>query len=158
MKRPIAIGLSLFFALAVGFLIATLRAKCERVTVVSLSPDDKLRIHLVELNNWGDRDFVLRLERIADESFETIFKSPDEGFPIGSERIVWSPDSQKFVLLGRHFYVREGTPSTNGELLYLLYDRKTCKMWCNASQQAAYPHFEARDVEWIGTPTSSSQP
>ena len=160
MKRAVIIVVLLLVGAVVGFFAAAMRANREHITLVSLSPDEKRRVHLVELNAWIDRNFVIRVERCTDRSFETIFRSPDEGMPIGSERIVWSPDSRQFVLLGRHFYVRDGTPSVGGEMLYLLYDVKACRLWCNAEQQRAYPHFEIGDVEWLKAPAPmpSSKP
>ena len=153
MKRAVIIAVSIVLGAAAGFLAANMLANREHTTLISLSPDDERRVHLVAVKlDWLDRNFVIRLERLSDSSTETLFRSPDEGMPIGSERIVWSPDSRQFVLLGRHFYVRKGTPSVGGEQLYLLYDVMARRLWCNAEQQRAFPHFEIGDVEWLRTP------
>jgi hypothetical protein len=100
-----------------------------------------------------DRNFYLRLHRVADKTVATLFDSPDEGRPVGTERIVWSRDSSQFVLLGRHFVVAEPAQFTNGESLYLLYDTKSGKLRCNATQQSQYPKFSRDDLkgtDWNG--------
>ena len=115
-------------------------------TIVSLSPDDRHRVHLVELATFIDRNFELRLETLDDGSIKTIFRSPDEGKPIGSERIMWSVDGSRFLLVGRHFYVNDEAVQ-DGRALYLMYDIPTGKLWCNAAQQRECPSFSQTDIE-----------
>ena len=142
--------------IAIGFVAGHAWGRRQSVTLISLSPDDRSRVHLIETNGWIDRNFQLRLERLDGRliggPIETLFPSPDEDIPIGSERILWSPDSRRFVLVGRHFLTRDGTPRMGGESLYLLFDLESGKLWCNASQQSGpgYPTFEARDAAWAG--------
>lgn len=118
----------------------------ERVTVTSLSPDERTRAWVVELPRFIDRNFDVRVEDLATGKLHTVFTSPDEGRPVGSERIVWAADSSQFLLLGRHFYVLPKGRSTNGESLYLLYDLRTDELWSNAAQQTKYPAFRKEDL------------
>jgi hypothetical protein len=113
----------------------------EQVTTTRLSPDELLRAVLVEYPYPGfiDRNFQVRIEEVKGAS-RTIFRSPDEGRPTGSERFLWSRDGSRLVLLGKHFYVTEGVRLQNGEFLYLLYDFPTGRLWCNADQSRA-PRF-----------------
>ncbi len=125
----------------------------EKITLTSHSPDGACRVEWVEYQGRLDRNFYLRLSRAGGGGPTTIFNSPDEGKPIGTERIVWSRDSSRFVLLGRHFFVGEHARRTNGEVLYLLYDLRSGNLRCNAKQQTQYPAFSADDLngtEWNG--------
>ena len=104
----------------------------ERITLISVSPNDSVRVLLVE-RSFIDRNFELRVQK-RETAWKTIFKSPDEGKPAGSERIVWSSDSSQFVLIGRHFISKEFSNNfklQNGEILYLLYDLKENRLYCH---------------------------
>ena len=101
-------------------------------TLVSLSPNEKLRVRLVELAWRLDRNFELELEDVASGRTMVIFRSPDEGLPIGSERVFWSRDSSRLLLVGRHFFVAGDVRTSTGEALYFLYDVRTGRAWCNA--------------------------
>lgn len=141
--------------LIVGVLIGFAGARFgERVTVVSLSPDDATRAWVVELPRFIDRNIAVKVEDIASGKVTTVFTSPDEGRPVGSERIVWAADSSRFVLLGRHFYVLPEARLPGGESLYLLYDIRSGKLWSNAAQQTRVPAFSGGDLE--GTEWASS--
>jgi len=129
----------------------------ERITLASVSPDGSALVRLVELPSFIDRNFELRLVTIKEGTEQgaatTVFRSPDEGRPAGSERIVWSKDSSVFLLLGRHFYVTDEAKLPNGEMLYLFYDLRSGKTLCNATQQSQYPSFTVKElgsVEWVG--------
>jgi hypothetical protein len=145
--------LAMVVALGAAFLFGRLMSRPwmgqEQTTLTSLSPDDSTRIQLVELPLFLDRDFELRLQDVKSGAIKTIFRSPDEGRPEGSERIIWSADGSKIILTGRHFAVREHTPTFDGAILYLMYDLPSGKIWCNASQQARFPSFELSDVALI---------
>ena len=93
-----------------------------------------------------DRNFVLRLEDTASGSTREIFSSPDEGRPEGSEWVIWSEDSSRFLLVGRHFFLYDHKPTlANGDVLYLMCDVKTGQVWCN-SEQSGLPHFTTADL------------
>jgi len=131
--------------------VAALSLSCgcarQNVSLSSSSPDGRLRVDVVEQDHWLDRNFQLRLRRVAEKSSRTIFESPDEGRPIGTERIIWSRDSSRFVLVGRHFFVPETAKLTNGEAIYLLFDVASGKLRCNSQQQTNYPSFTREDMK-----------
>lgn len=123
------------------------------VTVTSLSPDDKFRVTLVERRLGIDRNFQVRLENLKTGTVGVVFDSPDEGRPVGSERFVWSADSSRFVLLGRHFFQADVNCLSTGEQPYLMIDLSSGKTWCNSHQQAKYPGFtvaELKGTAWFG--------
>jgi hypothetical protein len=123
------------------------------VTLTCLSPDDKIRVTLVERRLDIDRNFHLRLEDVKTGNVKVIFRSPDEGRPVGSERIIWSVDSTRFVLLGRHFYQADAERLSTGEQPYLMIDVFSGRTWCNAHQQSDYAGFSVDDlkrVSWFG--------
>jgi hypothetical protein len=124
----------------------------EQVTLTSLAPDERLRVRLVEApSNFIDRNFELRLEQMDGRTTKALFRSPDEGMPEGSERIVWAADSSRFVLVGRHFELRDAPRLPTGESLYLMCEVATGRVWCNSQQQEQFPPFSLRElqgVEW----------
>jgi hypothetical protein len=100
----------LLLAASVGYAIRGCPLIDPPTTLTSLSPDDKFRVIILE-RRLGlldiDRNFHVRLEDVKTGRGKVIFRSPDEGRPVGSERIIWSLDSSRFVLLGRHFSVAD---------------------------------------------------
>jgi hypothetical protein len=115
----------LILLLLVGFAAGQLSARFEawqhQVALVSLSPDDQWQVRLIDHIPWVDRNFVMELVDLSDHSASTLFRSPDEDYPIGSERVVWSPDSSRFVLIGRHFAdCPETARLPTGEIAYIL--------------------------------------
>ncbi len=135
----------------IGIAALTLSCGCSKVSLSSTSPDRRFRVDVVEYDHWIDRNFGLRLHRASEKTITTIFNSPDEGRPIGTERIIWSRDSSRFVLVGRHFNVPETAKLTNGEVIYLLFDIASGKLRCNSNQQTNYPSFTREDLkgtEW----------
>ena len=158
-KPSFAVGL-----IALGFFIGCILGswpfalvvfRREEVTLKSLSPDDSLLVTIVELlPGWIDRNFEVRLASQHGESTTRIYRSPDEGTPVGSERVIWSKDGAKFLLVGRHVLVQEHAVLPNGEMLYLRYDVESDNIWCNATQQRRYPTFALEDlekIEWYGS-------
>ena len=147
LKRYIAYAL---FALA-GFLLGwwSVRTTPADVTTSLLSPNEKMRAVLVEHPlSFIDRNFRVYLEKTENPGAlsSELFRSPDEGRPIGSERFLWSGDNTRILLLGRHFFVKPEVQLRNGESLYLLYDVPSGRIWCNASQQDRYPHFGEEEL------------
>lgn len=104
----------------------------ERLTLISVSPDDSTRALLVEPRSFIDRNFEVRIQE-EGKSPITIYRSPDEDKPAGSERIIWSRDGSQFMLVGRHFISRrfDDFKLKNGEILYLMYNTKTKQMYCH---------------------------
>jgi hypothetical protein len=133
---------------AAGQFTARVAAWRHQVALVSLSPDETWQVRVIDRDPWLDRNFELELFCRHDDSVSTIFRSPDEGRPIGSERIVWSPDSWKFVLIGRHFTdCPETARLPTGEIAYLLYDLKSNTLRCNSRQQSL-PPFKVEELDW----------
>lgn len=129
------------------------RVNEEQVTLTSLSPDDLLRVRLVEVPaGMIDRNFELRIENLADRTAKTVFRSPDEGLPEGSERILWASDGSRFVLVGRHFFTDGAPRLATGETLYLMYEVRSGRLWCNSKQPSRFPHFSLRDMEGTDWP------
>ena len=124
-----------------------------QVTMSSLSPNDQWRVILAERRLDIDRNFVIQLEEVKSGRVRTVFNSPDEGRPVGSERIIWSVDSRRFLVLGRHFYGSNAARFSTGEQPYLLMDLPTGKAWCNAGQQEGLPEFGREgldETKWFG--------
>jgi hypothetical protein len=118
------------------------------VSLTSISPDSLYKVELVELDNF-DRNFSVRLTHVNSNVATNIFDSPDEGRPIGTERIVWSQDSSQFLLLGRHFYVVGNAKPDKREAAYLTYEIKTGRLRCNARQQNQYPNLTREDLKAV---------
>ena len=140
-------------AASVGFALGGCLLVRPPVTLTSLSPDDRFRVTLVERSAVLDRNFDVRLDDRRDGTRRTVFRSPDEGFPPGSERVVWAADGSRFLLLGRHFHVTDAAGLPSGELAYLMADVHSGRVWCNATQQAEHPGFTVADlraVRWLG--------
>ncbi len=123
----------------------------EETTTTLLSPDERTLALLVELPGFLDRNFDVRLRRRDDPKLvtETIFSSPDEGRPVGSERFIWSLDGEWLLLVGRHFCVKGSCRLTSGEDVYLLCNVPTGTTWSNAAQAADYEPFGAEKLVGI---------
>jgi len=141
---------------AVGVVVALVVPKAmmafrgqEQVTLTALSPDERLRVQIVEIPAMIDRNFELRIERLAEQSTQTVFRSPDEGRPAGSERIIWAADGSRFLLVGRHFYTNDAARLPSDEYLYLMYEVATGRIWCNATQQSEFSPFAQQDLEGV---------
>jgi hypothetical protein len=149
LKRAVFVASLLLVGFAAGQLTAHFAAWNHQVALVSLSPDDNWQVRLIDHMPWVDRNITMELVDLSDHSAATIFYSPDEDYPIGSERIVWSPDSSRFVLLGRHFtFCPESCRLPTGEIAYLLYDLRSRTLRCN-SQQQTFPPFKVEELDWV---------
>ena len=150
-KEPI---IAVLLALVIGFFVGrwyqAMRNptgdRTEWTSLISVSPDQSREVLLVEIPAFLDRNFEVRIAS-GDQPPQTVFRSPDEGMPIGTERIVWSGDGDRFVLLGREFSVVKGGNLEDGRQLYLMYDCGSAKLWCNAQQVTQYPRFTPTDLE-----------
>lgn len=110
----------------------------ERVTLISLSPDDKNRVVFVKLPTLSG-NFEVRLQHQGEKDYIKIYRSADLSKPVGSERIIWTADNSKFALFGR-FYDSEHVvkyfrnyQTNNVDILYLMYDLNTNKIYCHHS-------------------------
>ncbi len=131
------------------------------IPISSQSPDKSVSVSIVESVGQLDRNFVVVLETAGEPRVRrVIFKSPDEGRP-PTERFLWSKDSRYLLLTARNLFVEQEAVLVNGQQLYLLYDRQTDFLKCNATQ-ARHPHFKLADLksidwenplnEWLGLP------
>lgn len=126
----------------------------DQVSLSSLSPDGSYRVRLVEHDGRLDRNFAVLLESTRTRTTTNLFESPDEGRPIGSERVVWNRDSSQFILLGKRFTVVDQERNDDGESLYLLCRLSPLKLWCNASQQDQLENFrrtQLTNTTWAGS-------
>jgi hypothetical protein len=134
--------------LGTGLLLAKgLAATRYQTTQVSLSPDERYRVRILDPGiSWVDRNFQIRVERMDDHREITIFQSPDEDPPPGRERIVWSQNGKRFVIVGPRFIVVGAPRKPDKEVLYLMADVESGRVWCNSNQQTAHPHFTCKDL------------
>jgi hypothetical protein len=150
MKRRISDAvLGLTIGLAIMWIVSI---KSGRPTVSSLSPDDSIRAWLVEISpTWAiDRNFAVRLEFLREDQTRTVFFSPDEGRPVGSERFIWSKDGTTLLLVGRHFYkTAEGPILGTGEQAYFLYHLPSRRGWCASTEQTKWPHLTHNQLRGI---------
>jgi hypothetical protein len=151
--RRIGIVAGLVLAGVAGFLLTFVTYVfliVRTTTTTRLSPDETILARLVETSpSWHiDRNFVIRLESLVDGKKATIFHSPDEGHTVGTERLLWSKDGTKLLLVGRHFFVKEDLFLDNGDQLYFLYDLPSGKAWCNADH-SELPALKAELVRGI---------
>jgi len=122
----------------------------DEPSLISQSEDKAYRVTIVEHLGRMDRNFAIWVERMRDGYTTNIFESPDEGRPIGTERIIWNREHTQFVLVGREFFVENG-PRIQIETPYLLYDLPSGKLWCNAAQRSA-PRFTLDNLtNWTGS-------
>lgn len=159
-SKALAVALGLAGTGLAGFGVG--RTGADRTTLTRLSPDETLRASLVEPGWRGlDRNFQLRLEDRARGTTTTIFRSPDEGDPSGTERLIWSKDGTKLLLVGRHFFVQDDLFLDNGDQAYLLYDLREKRAWLNAHELPDAPRLTAgmldrveftEPVRWRGPP------
>ncbi len=130
-----------FISLGLAFVLGPLSTWfSDTTTTISLSPNEAYWIRLVErkpnLPIRIDRNFKIILETRANSQEELIFDSPDEGTPIGTERFIWSKDSDYVLLVGKHFFTEPPhiRISDDGSEAYFLYHVPTRRKWYNTKQ------------------------
>jgi hypothetical protein len=136
----IAVGLLIaFFAVMVAVL------SLSAVTTAATSPDGTLRAEIVDRRlHFIDRNFRLRIVDAAGKA-TVVFTSCDESpNGIGQERLLWSSDGRRLLLVGRRFWVRGDAKLKSGESLYLLYDVPSGRVWCNSDQEG--PPFGEKEL------------
>lgn len=147
----IAAGLGLSALAGFGLAITYQRITAGRTTTTTrLSPDETIRARLVETSpSWGlDRNFQVRLEYLAEGKQAAIYRSPDEGRPEGTERLIWSKDGTMLLVVGRHFFVKDDLFLDNGDQLYFLHHLPSGKSWSNADQ-SHLPPLKAEQVRGV---------
>jgi len=153
MKKRGAVILSLLLLGAI-LLLGWLLLSREQETASQTSPTGRDRVVLVEKDGWIDRNFVVRLHKLGPDGgkasgVRTVFASPDEGRPAGSERFIWSEDGRWVLLVGRRFLCTREVRLNTGETAYLLYDVAGNRLFCNSEQQSAHAPFSEQDLRAI---------
>ena len=120
----------------------------ERMTTSRLSPDETLRASLIE-RPAEDRRFQIRVENLVTGESSIVFRSPDEGQPYGTERLIWSTDGTKLLLVGRHFFVKEDLFLNIGDQAFFLHDVPTGRGWCNSEAPVPFPPLKAEMIEGV---------
>lgn len=122
-----------------------------RLTLLANSPDGKCRLRINEYLLSMDRNFEVVLERTVNGHWQskTIFRTPDEGRPPGTERAYWSVASDWVLLVGKNFKVENIHTLKSGDQLYFLYHVPSERLWCNAVQKDS-ERFDIEKVKSIG--------
>jgi hypothetical protein len=152
MKRFMIGSTLLLVGVLFGTALGVVGAKLAgwRTTVSRLSPDETLRASLVEPEFVAfDRNFQVRLEDLREDKITILLRSPDEGRPYGSERLIWSKDGKWLLLVGRHFFVKEDLFLDNGDQLYFLYNLPSKQGWINSADSIAWPPLKAQSINGI---------
>jgi hypothetical protein len=102
---------------------------------VSDSPNGRYRIAVYEMHAGIDRNFDVTLLNRQNGEKQTIYVSNDQPPSIQRERLVWSRDSTKVVLLGDRYWVDSGSELPSGEIVFLMYDLPTQQLYCNADYE-----------------------
>ena len=126
----------------------------DRVTTCRLSPDETLRVWLVDLHiHYLDRNVSVRLERLGKQGWHEMItllrSSPDEGRLAGTERFIWSRDGTKILLVGRHFFVRDDLMLANGDQMYFFHDLTTGRSWINSESGTSFPALTAAQIAGV---------
>jgi hypothetical protein len=154
-------AMALVFALPVvgivGYLLGhrdSIYGDGRATTVSRLSPDESILVRLVEVSITPSVDRRFRLLLQSDQwgtGTRSIFLSPEDasGRPPGTERLIWSKDGTKLLLVGRHFFVKEDLFLDNGDQLFFLYDVSKGQGWCNSEAPVGFPSLEPEMVDGV---------
>lgn len=136
----VVVGLLIVFYAVVGGALSL-----SAVTTAATSPDGTLRAEIVDRRlHFIDRNFRLRIVDAKGKA-TVVFTSPDESpRGIGHDRLLWSSDSRRLLLIGRNFWIRGEAELKSGESLYLLYDVPSGRVWCNSDQEG--PPFGKQEL------------
>jgi hypothetical protein len=109
----------------------------ERISLSSRSPDNSLRILLIENRTAHGRNFELQLRSNNSLKNRTVFHSTDQERMSGSERILWDDKGEKFALISRNFILgrddRKPYKIPTGETLIFVYDVSKGEAYCPKS-------------------------
>jgi hypothetical protein len=146
-RRSNAIALAVIGALTLAFFLSLVwLMSISEVTASAMSPDGRMRAEVVD-RSFPRIDRNLRIRIVDDKGdAQVVFTSNDEPRSgIGQDRLLWSSDGQRLLLVGKKFWVREGVELTAGEFLYVLYDLPSGKVWCNSDHDG--PPFGLEELE-----------
>jgi hypothetical protein len=152
--RTIRRSLSLLAGALIGWIaFVTAAAGVPHVSVSGRSPDGAVVAEVYETTAFLDRHFSVRLTSYwlgIIPMRRVVYLSPDEG-PRGGERLVWSRDGRRVLLLGPNLFGIHAACLSSGEVLYLLVDAQTGATASNASQAGRdHPRFSLDDVAAMG--------
>jgi len=124
-----------------------MQSEGRSTTVSRLSPDETMLARLIEISLTQSlgRHFKVQIQS------KDIFVSPEEeeaGLP-GTERLIWSKDGTKLLLVGRHFFVKDDLFLESGDQLFFLYDVLTGRGWCNSEAPVPFPPLKAEMIEGL---------
>jgi hypothetical protein len=106
----------------------------ERISLSSRSPDNLLRVLLVENRTVHGRNFEVQLRSNDSLKNRTIFHSTDQEKKSGSERILWDEKGERFALISTSFLLgkddRKPFKISTGETLILIYDVNKGAAYC----------------------------
>lgn len=130
-------------------LVLMLCSSCENesssVGVSQVSPDQKYVASFKELPGF-DRSFQVLVAGNNSTSLpKIVYTSPDEGRPVGTERFIWTTNSEAFLLVGSHFFTRTNLKTKNGQSIYLFYNVVSGELRSNASQNVL-PGIDAAEL------------
>jgi hypothetical protein len=106
----------------------------ERQSLLSLAPNNQYRVSSVyRAGFWGsDPGINLYLQSKQESRLLVWVGILGE---VGSERILWNRDGNRFLLVGRHFIqqipnIPKYSITSSGEFVYMLYDVSTQQIYC----------------------------
>lgn len=122
----------------------------SEVFIRLISPDQKYEAVLTSNKKIQDPHLILLLRNRSTGLVRKVFETPDEGAPVGTERLIWNRNGKWLLLVGREFYVNDEAVLPSGELLYLLYNVETRELLCNSNQQNDYKPFGIEELNGLG--------
>ncbi|MDB5340315.1 MAG: hypothetical protein JWN70_5934 [Planctomycetaceae bacterium] len=131
-----------FGALLLGLVFIAL----PRDILVSDSPDRSHRIIVREGIRLIDRNFRVLLVDRPTGTERVVYTSEDQSPTNTHERFVWSKDSSKVVLVGDRYFVVPGSKLESGEIVFLMYDVNTDKLWCNEDHDRGFQRVSSQQV------------
>ena len=146
----IALVLASVITFQVGYLVGLGRR--PRATVLRLSPDERTRASLVEVGDGtgGEREVSFRLERTSDRGEAFRLDLPGvAGGVAGTERLIWSRDGTRVVLVGRHFFGHADLMLAGGDELFLLHDVTSGRTWINSAADLRLPPLTADQISGV---------
>lgn len=117
-----------------------------RDIVVSDSPDGSQRIIVRERLRFVDRNFRVVLVNRATGTERVVYTSDDQSPTNSHERFVWSRDSSKVVLVGDRYFVVPESTLENGDVVFLLYDVTSDKLWCNEVHKRGFQRVSSQQL------------
>jgi hypothetical protein len=159
MEKMIKINNS-YIVYIIFLVICFIASSCGSVLVTSISPNKTWQIKTtIYSSGIPDTYFIVELKNLITGEKKSIFQSPDESRDL-TMRVIWAKDSTKFLIVGKGLYfIGKHAEYKNfqlfedkklrlktGEGLYLLYDLKSNKVFCNCSDEKSAGSFDFDDL------------